>query len=85
MIDLLCQPTQGSLLGSRRIISRVHVPSNQALTPRVLTGAVMKFPTVVIRNLVDLLIDELDTRCGDPDREPETDEASESDEVDTRP
>jgi len=55
----------------RKYLSYVRVPNSIALTPRVLSEAMRMLPTEAIHKAVDVLIDELDYRYGDPDFEPE--------------
>ena len=55
---------------------RVCIPPDVVLTPLVLLGATRKLATKVIESTVDALIEELDSRYGDPDLEPDPDECS---------
>jgi hypothetical protein len=55
---------------------RITVPYGTALTPRILLSALLKMPTMDIENTIEGLIAELNNRYGDPDDEPESDEAS---------
>jgi hypothetical protein len=56
----------------------IIVPSSVLLTMMVLSGTARKLPTDNIRDLVDIGIEELDRRSGDPDLEPDFDTEDES-------
>ena len=56
-------------------IKRLALPSAVNLTPIVLVNVIRRFPDNAISQIIDVLIDELDLRLGDPDSESETVEA----------
>ena len=64
-------------------ISRVVLPSDIALTPRVMLGAAKKLPTALIAEMVEGLIDLLDCRDLDSDLEADTDFEPESELAET--
>jgi hypothetical protein len=51
----------------------IIVPSAVVLTVRVVAGAICKLSTDKIRELIQVAIEELDYRSGDPDSEPDFD------------
>ena len=65
---------------THKVITCVRVPGDLILTLRVLLRAARKLSTCEIHDAVDFFIDELNTRYGDPDLEPEPDETDEEDE-----
>ena len=79
MLDLFNTPVPKRLARPHQTIRSVRVPSDLVLTPRVLLGAIQTLRTTDIQWVVDVLIDELNIRAGDPDLESEADEASEPD------
>ena len=62
---------QSSRFESNRGVSRIRVPSDTVLTVRALVGAGRKLADAELAKLVEGLIDEMDARTEDPDREPE--------------
>lgn len=62
---------------TRKYPSYIRVPTSITLTYRVLSEAMRMLPTEAIHKAVDVLIDELDYRYGDPDFEQEPMEDSE--------
>jgi hypothetical protein len=64
------------------VLKRVIIPYSVALTPLVLTGAMRRLRTRDIETAIDVLLQELDCRSGDPDVEPDPDlEAEPDDEI----
>lgn len=59
--------------GSRA--TRLRVPAEIVLTARALVGAGRKLADAELEAVIEGLIDELDARAGDPDLEPDDDEA----------
>ena len=57
--------------GPERGASRIRVPAETVLTPRVLVGAGRKLSDAELEQVIDALIAEMDARTGDPDLEPE--------------
>ena len=60
-------------MSARPFLNYMRLPSDAVLTARVLGGLVCKLDTEKLRELVDVALDELDRRDGDPDMEPDVD------------
>ena len=74
MLNTFNTPAPKRLARSHQTIRSVRVPSDLVLTPRVLLGAIRTLRTTDIQWMVDVLIDELNIRAGDPDLESEPDD-----------
>jgi hypothetical protein len=79
MLDFINTSVSVRSVRSYKAVRFVRVPSDLVLTPRVLLGAVRILPTADIQEVIDVLIDELNLRCGDPDFESEPGESSDPD------